>query len=183
MDPDAPHRATAEPATSDPANLLLAEVLAGFAAQRALAERALAQLPDDAWHRTIGVEDNPVAVLVRHLAGNLHSRWSGDPFTSDGEKPSRDRDGEFAATARSPAALRGEWDAAWRVAEATLRSFGPADLGRTVVVRGVEHTLAQALVRSLVHLAGHVGQIVLLAKHHAGSDWATLSIPKKRSPG
>ncbi len=160
--------------------LLLAEVIAGFGAQRAMAERALAQLPDDAWQVATGAEDNSVAVLVRHLAGNLHSRWSGDPFTSDGEKPSRDRDGEFAPTDRTPAALRAEWAAAWNVAESTLSAFRADDLGRTVVIRGVPHTLAQALVRSLTHAAGHVGQIVLLAKHHAGSGWATLSIPKKR---
>lgn len=175
MDADAPH-----PTTEAPAALLLAEVLDGFATQRALAERALAQLADDAWHRAIGTDDNSVAVLVRHLSGNLRSRWSGDPFASDGEKPSRDRDGEFAATDRSPEALKAEWAAAWSVAEATLSAFRTGDLGRTVVIRGVPHTLAQALVRSLIHLAGHVGQIVLLAKHHAGSDWTTLSIPKKR---
>ncbi len=178
MDADAPH-----PTTEAAAALLLAEVRDGFASQRAMAERALAQLPDAAWHQAPGEEDNPVAVLVRHLAGNLHSRWSGDPFTSDGEKPSRDRDGEFAPTDRSPEALRAEWAAAWAVTEATLSGFGSADLDRTVVIRGVPHTLAQALVRSLIHLAGHVGQIVLLAKHHAGSEWATLSIPKKRASG
>lgn len=165
------------------AALLLAEVLDGFAKQRALAERALAQLPDAAWHQATAEEDNPVAVLVRHLAGNLHSRWSGDPFASDGEKPSRDRDGEFAPTDRSPEALKAEWAEAWAVTEATLGAFGGADLGRTVVIRGVPHTLAQALVRSLTHLANHVGQIVLLAKHHAGSGWATLSIPKRRATG
>ena len=178
MDADAPHATTEESAA-----LLLTEVLDGFAAQRAMAERALAQLPDDAWHQAAGEEDNPVAVLVRHVAGNLHSRWSGDPFTSDGEKPTRDRDGEFAPTERSPAVLKAEWAAAWAVTEATLGGFGEADLGRTVVIRGVPHTLAQALVRSLTHLAGHVGQIVLLAKHHAGSGWVTLSIPKKRATG
>lgn len=175
MDPDAPQRTTAEPAA-----LLLAELIDGFAAQRAMAERALAQLPDDAWHLATGAEDNSVAVLVRHLAGNLQSRWSGDPFTSDGEKPTRDRDGEFAGTDRTPEAMNREWAAAWAVAEATFAALRSADLGRTVVIRGVPHTLAQALVRSLTHLAGHVGQIVLLAKHHAGSGWATLSIPKKR---
>ena len=178
MDADAPTATT-----EDPAALLLDEVFDGFAKQRAMAERALAQLPDDAWHQATGEEDNPVAVLVRHLAGNLHSRWSGDPFTSDGEKPSRDRDGEFTPTERSPEALRAEWAAAWAVTEAALGGFGPADLGRTVVIRGVPHTLAQALVRSLIHVTGHVGQIVLLAKHHAGSGWATLSIPKKRPLG
>lgn len=178
MDADAPHRSTEEPAA-----LLLAEVIDGFAAQRAMAERALAQLPDDAWHQATGEEDNPVAVLVRHLAGNLQSRWSGDPFTSDGEKPSRDRDGEFAPTDRSPEALKAEWAAAWAVAEATWAGFRTTDLGRTVVIRGVPHTLAQALVRSLIHVTGHVGQIVLLAKHHAGSGWTTLSIPKKRATG
>lgn len=178
MDPHAAQRTTDEPAA-----LLLTEVIEGFAAQRAMAERALAQLPDDAWHQATGTEDNPVAVLVRHLAGNLQSRWSGDPFTSDGEKPSRDRDGEFAPTDRPPAALKAEWSAAWAVAEATFATFRSGDLGRTVVIRGVPHTLAQALVRSLTHLSGHVGQIVLLAKHHAGSGWATLSIPKKRPTG
>lgn len=176
MDPDAP-------AADQPAALLLAEVIDGFAAQRAMAERALAQMPEDAWHRVLGAEDNSVAVLVRHLAGNLHSRWSGDPFASDGEKPSRDRDGEFAPTDRAPDGLMAEWAAAWDVAEATLRTFGPTDLGRTVAIRGVPHTLAQALVRSLVHASGHVGQIVLLAKHHAGRGWATLSIPRKRAAG
>lgn len=178
MDRQAPN-----PTTEESAAMLLAEVLDGFAKQRAMAERALAQLPDDAWHQATGEEDNPVAVLVRHLAGNLHSRWSGDPFTSDGEKPTRDRDGEFGPTERSPEALKAEWAAAWAVTEATLGGFGAADLGRTVVIRGVPHTLAQALVRSLTHLANHVGQIVLLAKHHAGSGWATLSIPKKRPLG
>lgn len=178
MDPDAPNATT-----EDPAVLLLSEVIDGFVKQRAMAESALAQLPDSAWHQATGEEDNPVAVLVRHLAGNLHSRWSGDPFTSDGEKPTRDRDGEFAPSDRSPEALKAEWAAAWAVVEATLAGFGTADLGRTVVIRGVPHTLAQALVRSLIHLTGHVGQIVLLAKHHAGSGWITLSIPKKRPTG
>jgi uncharacterized damage-inducible protein DinB len=176
------HAQPDRPAT-EAAALLLAEVLEGFTAQRTMAERALAQLPDDAWHAAVGEEDNSVAVLVRHLAGNMHSRWSGDPFTSDGEKPSRDRDGEFAPTERSPAALLDEWAEAWRVAEATLRGFSAADLGRTVIIRGVPHTLAQALVRSLTHLSGHVGQIVLLAKHHLGDRWATLSIPRKRPTG
>lgn len=178
MDADTPDRPT-----RDPAALLLAEVMDGFAAQRALAERAFAQVPDDAWHVATGEEDNSVAVVVRHLAGNLQSRWSGDPFASDGEKPSRDRDGEFASTDRSPAALRAEWDEAWAVVDATLGAFRTADLDRTVVIRGVPHTLAQALVRSLTHLCGHVGQIVLLAKHHAAGGWATLSIPKKRATG
>lgn len=166
---------------ADPATLVLAELAAGFAAQRATAERALAQLPDHAWHAATGVDDNSVAVLVRHLAGNLRSRWSGDVFATDGEKPTRDRDGEFAPTALPKEALRGDWDAAWAVLEAALVRFRPADLGRTVTIRGEPHTLAQALVRSLAHAANHVGQIVLLAKHHAGSGWVTLSIPKKRA--
>ena len=178
MDSDAVRRTTEEPAS-----LVLSELIAGFAAQRGMAERALAQLPDRAWHVALGDEDNSLAVLVRHLAGNLHSRWSGDPFTSDGEKPSRDRDGEFTPTDLAPDALRAEWSAAWAVTEATLATLRSDDLARTVVIRGVPHTLAQALVRSLTHVSGHVGQIVLLAKHHAGTGWATLSIPKKRTSG
>lgn len=169
-------------AATDPAALLLAEVVASFARQKEQADRALAQLPDDAWHHAEGAEDNPIAVIVRHLAGNLRSRWR-DVFTTDGEKPDRDRDGEFTPTDRTPAELWAEWDAAWAITLETLATFTAADLGRTVVIRGAEASLADALVRSLAHLASHVGQIVLLAKHHAGSEWKTLSIPRRRPAG
>ncbi|MDF1523424.1 MAG: DinB family protein [Trueperaceae bacterium] len=170
----------ARPTAPEPATLLLAETVASFALQKAMAERAFAQLPDDAWHRALGREDNSIAVLVRHLAGNLGSRWR-DVFTTDGEKPDRDRDGEFEATERSPDELRAEWAAAWAITSEALASFTATDLTRTVVIRGEPTTLAQALVRSLTHLSGHVGQIVLLAKHHAGDDWSTPSIPRRRA--
>ena len=146
---------------------------------KSLGEGAFKQL-DDAQLSDEPVGGNSIATLVWHLSGNLESRFT-DFLTSDGEKPTRDRDAEFAPTDRSPEALRAEWAEAWAVTEATLRTFGAADLGLTVLIRGVPHTLAQALVRSLTHLANHVGQIVLLAKHRAGSGWATLSIPKKRA--
>lgn len=177
-----PAPTTAPAPEPDPAALLLAETVAGFAHQRAMAERALAQLSDDAWHRAPGREDNSIAVLVRHLAGNLRSRWR-DVFTTDGEKPDRDRDGEFEATERSPAELRAEWAAAWAITTDALDSIVATDLTRTVVIRGDRTTVAQALVRSLTHLSQHVGQIVLLAKHHAGDDWSTLSIPRRRRTG
>lgn len=166
-------------ATDDPAGLLLAEVVEGFHRQRALAERAFDQVPDDAWHLVLDADANSLAVIVRHVAGNLRSRWR-DVFTTDGEKPDRDRDGEFAADELGRDALLAEWTAAWEVAQAMFESLTSADLARVITIRGEPHTLARALARSLDHTGQHVGQIVLLTKHHAGPDWRTLSIPKRR---
>ncbi len=166
-------------ATPDAATLLLAETLDGFRRQKALADRALAQVPDDAWHRALDPESNPLAVIVRHVGGNLRSRWR-DVWTTDGEKPDRDRDGEFAGTDLGRDAILADWDAGWAAAFDTFGALTADDLTRRVTIRGEPHTLAQALVRSLDHTGQHVGQIVLLAKHHAGDDWRTLSIPRRR---
>lgn len=167
------------PAADDPAALLLAETIDGFRRQKALADRALAQVPDDAWHRALDPESNALSVIVRHVGGNLRSRWR-DVRTTDGEKPDRDRDGEFAATDLGRDAILADWEAGWAVAFATFDTLTPGDLARRVTIRGEPHTLAQALVRSLDHTGQHVGQIVQLAKHHAGADWRTLSIPRNR---
>ncbi len=166
-------------ATDDAATLLLAQVVDGFRRQKALADRALAQVPEDAWHRALDPESNPLAVIVRHVGGNLRSRWR-DVLTTDGEKPDRDRDGEFSDTAMGRDAILADWEAGWSVAFATFATLTAADLTRPVLIRGEPHTLAQALVRSLDHTGQHVGQIVLLAKHHAGDAWQTLSIPRRR---
>ena len=158
---------------------LLREVQAGFALQKAQLERAVAPLPPEAWPVRLGDDGNSVSVLVRHLSGNLASRWR-DPFTSDGEKPDRDRDGEFEDAELEPAAVMDAWRAAWVVALGTIEGLSAADLGRTITVRGQPLTVAAALVRSLDHTAHHVGQVVMLAKYLRGPAWVTMSMPRRR---
>jgi hypothetical protein len=151
-----------------------ADYLAGvrdtFLQQRRLAEKALAQLGDEDLVRVAGDEDNSIAVLLKHVGGNLRSRWTR-PFETDGEKPDRDRDGEFDVARDTPESVRAVWDDGWAVAEATLSALRPADIERTIRIRGEEVALIQALHRSLAHTAQHVGQIILLAKQWKGSDW------------
>jgi uncharacterized damage-inducible protein DinB len=161
--------------------ILLREVQAAFARQKDQVERAVAQLPDGAWPVRLGEDGNSVSVLVRHLSGNLASRWR-DPFTSDGEKPDRDRDGEFDDRELEPAAIMEAWRSAWTVALDTIGALRPEDLARSITIRGQPLSVAAALVRSLDHTGHHVGQIVMLAKHLCGPDWATLSLPRRRRP-
>lgn len=155
--------------------LVLAEIHTTFARQKALADRALDQLEPEDWHALLGDDANSIAIIVRHVVGNMRSRWT-DFLTSDGEKPDRDRDGEFALRDDDPAELRGAWDAAWRLTLDTVAGLAPADLTRDVSIRGEPHTVAQALLRQVDHYGQHVGQIVLLAKHLRGRSWQTLSI-------
>lgn len=169
------------------ADLLLAEHVLdtlrnALRRERALAERALVQLEAADWHARLDPESNSIAVLVRHLAGNLRSRWT-DFLSTDGDKPERDRDGEFAITDATPEELTAAWDEAWDTLLATLDALTPADLMRTVTIRGEPHSVVQAIVRGLAHTAQHVGQIVLLAKHLRGEAWQTLSIPTPKRGG
>lgn len=164
------------------AGLLLAEVKGGFRAQRELGEGALRQLAPEDWHATLDEESNSVAVIVRHLDGNMRSRWS-DFLASDGEKPSRDRDGEFEPTDATPDELWAVWHRGWDAVFAALEELTADDLTRRVTIRGRPLTVAGAAVRQLTHYAQHVGQIVLLAKHLRGDAWRTLSIPKRRVRG
>jgi hypothetical protein len=160
---------------------LLADSEASFRKQKELAERALAQVDDDAFFRALDAESNSLAVLVQHVAGNLRSRFR-DFLTTDGEKPDRHRDGEFELAAGAlRAELMARWEAGWAILFETLASLAPADLLHTVTIRGEPHTVVQALDRALAHYAQHAGQIVLLAKHWAGPAWKTLSIPRGRS--
>lgn len=163
----------------DPAALLLAEVKGAFRAQRELGEGALRQLAPEDWHATLDEEANSIAVIVRHLDGNMRSRWN-DFLTSDGEKPSRDRDGEFEPTEATPDELWALWHRGWDAVFAALEELGADDLTRLVTIRGRPLTVAGAAVRQLTHYAQHVGQIVLLAKRLRGDAWRTLSIPKRR---
>ena len=168
---------TASP--NDTARLLLAELVEGFRILKRSGDRALAQLEDGDWHVRLDPEANSIAVLVRHLDGNMRSRFT-DFLTSDGEKPSRDRDDEFEDAEVGPNELRAIWERGWERVFEALEPLGPADLVATVTIRGEPHTVARALRRAILHYGQHVGQIVLLAKHLRGPAWATLSRPRRR---
>lgn len=148
-----------------------------------LGERALAQVHDDArLHVRLDPESNSLAVLARHLAGNMLSRWT-DFLTSDGEKSTRDRDGEFEdIEGRGRASLLEEWERGWAALFTAIDALTPADLLRTVMIRGRPLTVVQAVQRQLVHYADHVGQMVFLAKHLEAPRWQSLSIPRRRRP-
>jgi hypothetical protein len=159
----------------------LADIRATFAAQRRLAERAIEQLDEAQLFRATGVGENSVAILMKHVGGNLRSRWR-EPFTTDGEKPDRHRDAEFAVSPdESEAAIHMVWADGWSVLEETLTGLSDADLGRSVTIRHQRVPVPLALLRSLAHTAQHTGQIVLLARHWTGDEWETLSIPRGRS--
>jgi hypothetical protein len=167
--------------SSDVRSVYLADARRTFRNYKALGDRALAQVADADLHRVLGSEDNSVAVIVRHVAGNLRSRFT-DFLTTDGEKPDRNRDSEFEepeGTSRDE--LLAGWNAGWTIALAAIDALTPEDLDRTVSIRGEAFAVVEALNRSATHTAYHVGQIVLLAKHFAGASWKTLSIPKGRS--
>jgi hypothetical protein len=159
----------------------LEEALGRLRMIRGLAEGAIAQVPPGRWSETLGPEENSVAVVMKHLAGNMRSRWR-EFLTTDGEKPDRDRDGEFeAGEADTPEAVRARWDEGWGMVFAAIEPLGEEDLGRVVTIRGEPHTVLQAVNRQLSHYSYHVGQIVLLARHFAGPGWRSLSIPKGKS--
>jgi len=153
-----------------------------FRMYRKLAEAAMAQVGDEAFFTVISPESNAIAAIVKHLAGNMRSRWT-EFLTSDGEKPWRDRDAEFViGPADTRAALMEHWQEAWQVLFATLESLTEADLGRAVTIRGERHSVLQAIQRQLTHYAYHSGQIVLLARHLSPPQaWTTLSVPRGRS--
>jgi uncharacterized damage-inducible protein DinB len=148
---------------------------------RELAERALAQVSEADLFATPGPETNPIAIVIKHMAGNMRSRWT-DFLTSDGEKPDRQRDREFELEEGDDARrLRELWEEGWAVTFAALEPLTATDLMRTVTIRGEPHTVLQAIQRQLAHYAYHVGQIVLLARHWSGDRWQSLSIPRGRS--
>ena len=172
------------PSTSDPIGAaLLATFRQIFQQYKTLADRALAQLgPDAEWLHQPAPGSNSVAVIVQHLVGNLRSRFT-DFLTTDGEKPTRQRDAEFeepVSVAAVPV-LKQEWAAAWRILFDLLDKLQPEDLLRTVTIRGEAHTALQALQRQVAHYASHVGQVVQLAKIMRGEAFQSLSIPRGQS--
>jgi len=151
-----------------------------FKRMKGMADRAMEVLSDDNFQRAPDPESNSVAILVQHLSGNLRSRWT-DFLTSDGEKSNRGRDAEFAEGRTGREELMARWEEGWRILFDTLGSLEPADLERTITIRGEPHTVPQAILRQVAHYGYHVGQIVFLAKHYAGQRWVSLSIARGRS--
>ncbi len=148
-----------------------------FRRLKELADRALIQLPREAWFVAPGEGDNSVAIILKHLSGNIRSRWKNF-LTTDGEKPDRDRDSEFVITPEdSVEALQARWENAWTILFHELGSLTDPDLERNVTIRGETLTALQAINRQLSHASYHIGQIVYVAKHLRGRDWKTLSIP------
>lgn len=160
----------------------LEETKASFRSQKALGDGALRQLEDADVILRPDAASNSVAVIVKHLRGNMISRWT-DFLHSDGEKPERDRDGEFEVEAATAAEVLRWWDEAWAAALPELDALTVEDLSAEVRIRGEPHSVPRALLRQLTHTAQHVGQIVLLAKHARGDRWRTLSIPKGGTAG
>jgi Protein of unknown function (DUF1572) len=157
----------------------LEDALAIFRQYKKMAESAMAQLPDHELTAVLDGEMNSIAQVVKHMAGNMRSRWT-DFLTSDGEKPDRNRDSEFVGPPATREALMASWEAGWDCVWRALGPLSDADLSRTVTIRGEAHSVMQAINRQLTHYAYHIGQIVMLAKHFRGEEWKTLSMPKKR---
>jgi uncharacterized damage-inducible protein DinB len=151
-----------------------------FRYYKGLADRALAQTPDEALTVSLDAESNSIAIIVKHMAGNMRSRWV-DFLTSDGEKPDRNRDMEFEAPPDTRATLLTMWEQGWQHVFDATASLTDADLGRSVSIRCQPHSVMQAIQRQMAHYSYHVGQIVFLAKHFASGQWKSLSVPRGRS--
>ncbi|HTI98774.1 MAG TPA: DUF1572 family protein [Dongiaceae bacterium] len=152
-----------------------------FKRLKRLADSAFAQVTPEQFFATPSGNDNSIAVIVKHVGGNLLSRWT-DFLTTDGEKPGRNRDAEFEITATdTQQILVGRWESGWGALFSALEPLGDADLEKTVTIRGEPLSVLQAINRQLTHYSYHVGQIVYVAKHYAASSWRSLSIPRGKS--
>ena len=157
-----------------------ADALQSFRNYKRMAERAVEQVSDEEFFALIEAEANSIAVIVKHIAGNLWSRWR-EFLTSDGEKADRQRDTEFELTQDTRESLMQFWEQGWQTLFDNVEPLNEDDFARTVTIRGEPHTVVEAISRQLTHYAYHVGQIVLLAKHFKSGEWKTLSVPKNRS--
>lgn len=159
----------------------LADIVRTFRNYKALGEKALAQVSDADLHRLLDPDANSLALIVKHVGGNLRSRFR-DFLTTDGEKPDRHRDTEFeiGAAASRDDVMRW-WEEGWTIALGSIEALRPEDLERTVTIRNEPFLVVEALNRAATHVAYHVGQMVFLAKHFAGPNWTSLSIPKGKS--
>jgi len=159
----------------------LRDALSSFRAYKKLADKAIQQVKDEEFFITIDQEANSVAIIMKHIAGNMLSRWT-DFLTTDGEKPNRNRDMEFMIedNATKETVLT-YWERGWQTLFNAIEPLQPPDLDKTVPIRGEAHTIVQAINRQMTHYAYHIGQIVFLAKHFRSSEWNSLSIPRNRS--
>lgn len=152
-----------------------------FRRAKALADGAMAQITSEQFFAAPSEGDNSIAVIVKHVGGNLLSRWT-DFLTSDGEKPGRNRDTEFEIAPKdTQQSLMAQWESGWAALFSAMEPLTDADLERTVTIRGEPFTVLQAINRQLTHYSYHVGQIVYVAKHYAGNSWRSLSVPKGKS--
>jgi hypothetical protein len=159
----------------------LQDSLVMFRSYKKMAEKAMEQVSDEDFFRTLDPEANSIAIIARHMAGNMRSRWR-DFLTTDGEKPDRNRDQEFELpSAASREKVMREWEEGWALVFSALEPLREADLTKKVFIRGEPHSVTQAINRQIAHYAGHIGQIIFLAKHFKGKDWQTLSIPRGKS--
>jgi uncharacterized damage-inducible protein DinB len=156
------------------------DALQSFRNYKKLAVRAIEQVTDDEFFARIDEESNSIAAMVKHVAGNLHSRWR-DFLTTDGEKPDRDRDTEFEIIEDTREQLMDYWESGWQTLFDAIEPLNPADFEKIVTIRGEPHTVIETINRQLTHYSYHVGQIVFLAKHLKASDWKTLSVPRNHS--
>ncbi len=158
----------------------LEDSLALFRYYKTLAERAMAQVTDEQLQAVLDSEMNSIAVIVKHMAGNMRSRWT-DFLSSDGEKSNRDRDAEFIDGPATREAVLALWEEGWQWLFTALESLSDQDLTRTITIRGEAHSVIQAINRQIAHYAYHCGQIVLLAKHFKSHEWQSLSVPRSQS--
>ena len=159
---------------------ILDEAVGTFRGQKKLADGAMAQISDEEFFKLIDAEANSIAAIVKHLGGNLRSRWT-DFLTTDGEKPDRHRDSEFVTDGDTRESLMEFWENGWRALFEAFESLTIDDLGKTVQIRSEDFMVVKAIYRALSHTGQHVGQITLLAKHFRAGEWKTLSIPKNKS--
>lgn len=159
----------------------LNDAIEQFRKLKALADEAIAQISKEDFFAGLDEESNSVAIIVKHLSGNMRSRWR-DFLTTDGEKSDRNRDSEFMiGTHETRESLLEQWEAGWRLLFDAIAPLSSVDLGRTVYIRNEPHSVLRAINRQLTHYAYHVGQIVFLAKHLAAGHWQSLSVPRGKS--
>ena len=156
------------------------DALDSFRNYKKLADRAIEQVSDEEFFAVIDPESNSIAVIVKHIAGNLHSRWR-DFLTTDGEKPDRNRDTEFEMASDTRESLMNFWESGWQTLFDAITPLTEEDFSKTITIRGEPHSVVEAINRQLTHYSYHIGQIVFLAKHLKSSAWQTLSVPRNRS--
>ena len=160
----------------------LADSIDLFRYYKSLAERGMEQCPEEGLFAALDAESNSIAIIVKHMAGNMRSRWT-DFLTSDGEKPDRNRDSEFEDAPKTRAELMALWERGWKILFDALEGMSETDLTRTITIRTEPHSVTQAINRQIAHYSYHIGQIVFLSRHfaaHAG-EWKSLTIPRKKS--